>query len=140
MGGRFMSKEDAEVLEKVLEHVESEASRVSLLAYKGLRGRLSMRMGSRAVDVTLLSTATFFLDARTVASTIGPLGGLAQARSLEEARRALNDLGIYTELDLEEDLARLGVDPARLSGDTLTEVRRRGIERLRGSRPGARLP
>lgn len=138
MGGRFMSREDAEVLERVLEYVESEASKVSLLAYRGFRGRLPLRMGSRAADVTLLSTATFFLDAGAVASTIGPLEGLARTRSLEEARRVLNDLGIYTELDLEEDLARLGVDPARLSGETLTEVRKRGIERIRGSRPCVR--
>ncbi len=129
--GAFMTREDAELLERMLERVESEASRVPLLAYRGLRGRYSMRMGSRAVDVTLFSTATFFLDARVVAEGVEPLEVLASTKSLEEARRCLNVMGIYTELDLEEDLARLGVDPAQLSGELLVEVRRRGIERLR---------
>lgn len=132
--GAFMSREDAELLERLLAYVESEASRVPLLAYRGFRGRHSMRRGSRAVDVTLLSTATFFLDARTVVEGVRPLEEIAATSSLEEARRRLNAAGIYTELDLEEDLARLGVDPAQLSGELLVEVRRRGVERLRGYR------
>ncbi len=129
--GTLMSREDAEVLERLLERVESEASRVPLLAWRGFRGKHTMRRGSRAVDVTLLSTATFFLDARAVVEGVGPLEELGTADSLEEARRRLNSVGIYTELDLEEDLAELGVDPARLSGELLVEVRRRGMESLR---------
>ncbi|MEM1873488.1 MAG: DUF1152 domain-containing protein, partial [Acidilobaceae archaeon] len=106
------------------------ASRIPLLAFRGLRGELSARRGSRVVEVSLFSTATFLLDARKVAESNPLVAELSETRSLDEARRVLNEHGIYTELDLEEDLARLNMSPRELTGEILLEVRRRGRERL----------
>ncbi|MEM1927962.1 MAG: DUF1152 domain-containing protein [Acidilobaceae archaeon] len=130
LGGRFMEPDDAELLEKLVEVVETEASRIPLLAFRGLRGELSARRGSRVVEVSLFSTATFLLDARKVAESNPLVAELSETRSLDEARRVLNEHGIYTELDLEEDLARLNMSPRELTGEILLEVRRRGRERL----------
>lgn len=135
-GGRLMEPADAELLEKLLEHVDSEASRIPLLAFRGVRGEVLMRRGSRRAVVTLLSTATFLLDAETVAGSNPIIGELRATRSLDEARRVLNKHGVYTELDLEEDLAKLGVEPGRVTGELLREVRNRGRERVKRERAG----
>ncbi|MCC6041319.1 MAG: DUF1152 domain-containing protein [Desulfurococcaceae archaeon] len=126
LGVTAMSELDAEVLEKTLKHVNSEASRVSLLAYRGFRGLLSLRRGSRFVEVTLLSTLTFYLKAPVIVELVEPAQRIQHTRSLEEARRILNNMGIYTELDLEEDLANLGVKPEELTGELLVNIRERG--------------
>jgi hypothetical protein len=39
-------------------------------------------------------------------------------------------MGIYTELDLEEDLANLGVKPEELTGELLINVREKGRTHL----------
>lgn len=125
-----MSSSDAELLEKVLIHVNSEASYVPLLAYKGFRGIYSLRKGSRSVRINFFNTLTFYLDASLVARGVKPVEKLFTTQSLDEAKRTLNELGIYTELNLEEDLASLKLKPEDVSAEVLVEVRRRGLERL----------
>ena len=130
LGVAAMSDLDAEVLERVLSYVNSEASRVSLLAYRGFRGYFSLRRGSRLVEVTLLSTLTFYLKAPVVLELVEPAQRILHTHSLEEVSGILNSMGIYTELDLEEDLAKLGVKPEELTGELLVSVRERGRARL----------
>ncbi len=125
-----MTKKDAELLELLLSAVRSEASRVPLLAFKGYRGPLQLRFGSRSIVVSFINTLTFYLEASLAAESSPLVKVLASTRSLEEARRILNSHGIYTELDLEEDLASLGVSPEALTGDVLLEVRSKGAGRL----------
>lgn len=134
LGVRSMCREDAEFLSTLLRHVNSEASRIPLVAYAGQRGEVELRNGSRKVKLTLMSTFTFFLDARVVAESIEPVKALYSTRSLEEARDVLNSYGIYTELDLEEDLARLGLTPELITGDLLLEIRRQGASRVKKSK------
>jgi len=131
LGVTAMCDLDAEVLEKLLEYVNSEASNISLLAYRGFRGMLTVRRGSRSVEVSLLNTMTFYLKAPIVLELVEPAKKILYTKSLEEARRILNEHGIYTELDLEEDLAKLGVKPEELTGDLLVAIRERGKKRLR---------
>jgi hypothetical protein len=130
LGVYAMCRRDAEVLEKILEFVDSEASRISLYAIRGLRGPIHVRRGSRVVEVTLFNTMTFYLDSRVVVDLIEPVKRIMNTRSLEEARRRLNEMGIYTELDLEEDLAKLEVPPESVTGELLLKVRSVGRERL----------
>jgi len=40
-------------------------------------------------------------------------------------------MGIYTELDLEEDLAAMGVKPGELTGELLLKVREDGRKRIK---------
>ncbi|MEM1695331.1 MAG: DUF1152 domain-containing protein [Desulfurococcaceae archaeon] len=129
-----LSRRDAELLEELLRYVKSEASMVSLLALKGYRGLFKLRMGSRSVNVNLISTFTFYLLADVVSRDVSVLNELASTRSLSEANNLLNRYGIYTELNLEEDLAELGVKPEELMADHLTNVRSRGLRELENAR------
>ncbi|MEM0247444.1 MAG: DUF1152 domain-containing protein, partial [Desulfurococcaceae archaeon] len=130
---RSMCARDAKFLEEVLKDINSEASAIPLMAYRGVRGDVELRKGSRRVKVTLLNTFTFFLDAFMVVNSIEPVKGLRYTKSLEEAVKLVNSYGIYTELNLEEDLAKLGVKPEEITGGLLIEVRKRGITRVKSS-------
>ncbi len=131
LGVTSMCDLDVEVLEKLLKYINSEASSISLLAYRGFRGMLTVRRGSRSVEVSLFNTMTFYLKAPIVLELVELAKKILYTKSLEEARRVLNKHGIYTELDLEEDLAKLGVKPEELTGDLLVVIRERGKKRLR---------
>lgn len=130
VGVRCMSREDAELLDTLRTHVKSEASIIALLAFRGLRGEVAIRGGSRTVKVNFLSTLTFFLEAAVVAEEAKPLAQLKRTSSIEEANDVLNAFGIYTELDLERDLAAMGVEPGRVDGKLLLRVREHGMRRV----------
>ncbi|MGB9816322.1 MAG: DUF1152 domain-containing protein [Desulfurococcaceae archaeon] len=130
-GVRAMCSVDAEFLSKILEYVDSEASWIPLLACKGVRGEVSIRNGTRSVKVSLINTLTFFLDARAIADDIEPVRALYDTTSLEEARSIINDHGIYTELDLEEDIDRQGLKASELTREILIDIRSKGIVRIR---------
>lgn len=130
---RSMCTRDAELLEEILKHINSEASTIPLMAYRGVRGEVELRKGSRRVEVTLLNTFTFFLDASLVVDSIEPVKALRYTKSLEEAVKLINSYGIYTELNLEEDLAKLGIKPEEITGELLVEVRRRGVTRIKNN-------
>ena len=131
LGVTAMSELEAGVLENVLRYVNSEASRISLLAYRGFRGLISLRRGSRFTEVTLFSTLTFYLKAPVVLELVEPAQRIINTKSLEEVRVVLNSLGVYTELDLEEDLARHNIKPEELTGELLVSIREEGRKRLR---------
>ncbi|GAB6148819.1 DUF1152 domain-containing protein [Stetteria hydrogenophila] len=128
-----LNREEVEVLDRVMEHVYSEASRIPYLAFKGEYGVRTIRGGTRRVTVDPSMAATYLLDAG-VAVDLTPLPRLVEGtRSIAQAREALNRACIYTELDLELDVNRLletGQAESRESID-LVELRRRGAERLR---------
>lgn len=131
---RAMNGRDADLLEKILSFVNSEASKISLLAARGARGIVEMRLGSRKVEITLFSLFTFFLDSVIVAESIQPVKEIVDTDTLDEARRVLNSMGVYTELDLEEDLYRQGIAPDKLDGRTLFETWVKGRKRVREQR------
>ncbi|MEM0083061.1 MAG: DUF1152 domain-containing protein, partial [Candidatus Nezhaarchaeales archaeon] len=123
LGARGVTLEDIESLEKILEHVESEASRATLMAAKGAYGKVEIRSGSRTVYVTPLSLITFFLKPRIVAELNPLISELSSTRSIEEARRRLNKRGVYTELDLEEDAYKLMIEGREVSGEALKKLK-----------------
>jgi len=128
-----LSRQDRELLEGLLEHAESEASRISLLALNGFIGELIVRLGSRKAYVTPHSLVSYVLDPRIVYKESLVARVVDNSRSLDEARRKLNSIGIYTEYDLEEDLKKLGISPNEVTGELLLSVRDAGRSRLRGN-------
>ncbi|MEM4718056.1 MAG: DUF1152 domain-containing protein [Desulfurococcaceae archaeon] len=130
-GVKYMCKKEADMLEKLLEHVYSEASRIPLLAYRGKRGIYEIRKGSRKTKITIFNTITFFLDTEILVNDIKPVKALLTTRSLREARSILHDYGIYTEYDLEEDLYKSGLSTQDITGDLLVEIRDRGRKNIR---------
>jgi hypothetical protein len=77
---------------------------------------------------------TFYMDSKIVIDLVEPAKKLLYTKTLDEARRILNELGIYTELDLEEDLARLNINPTEVTSDLLISVRSTGLKRLRSKK------
>lgn len=131
LGARGVTLEDLENLERILEHAESEASRATLLAARGVYGEVEIRRGSRTVHVTPLSMITFFLKSSVAAELNSLILELLSTTSIEEARRRLNEKRVYTELDLEEDAYKLIMEGREVSGETLRMLKRSRIMRWR---------
>ncbi len=128
-GAKGLTRREASLLEKILNVVGSEASRVPLLAYKGVYGEVSMRHGTRKVYITPLQTITFFLDI-SIAYRLSPLAKAVQGTgSFEEANEALHRLCVYTEYDLEKDLYTSGRN--ELGTLEIINIRDRGRFRIR---------
>ncbi len=123
----------AELLEEAVEAVGTEAGRPAILAFKGYRGVLSIRGGSRRVEVDPCSTIMFLLDAGTAYSESPLAQAVYGTWSVWEARARLNSIGVYTELDLELDLL---LDPeAAYDPSKLVELHEKGVRRLYWARP-----
>jgi len=127
---RGVTREDIEALKHILSYVVSEASSVTLLAYAGSYGYVEIRKGSRRVYISPLNLVTFFLDSRTVAELNPVANAVKEAQSLEEARKELNKRGIFTELDLEEEVYKLIQRGVEVTADDLLKIKRSFREKL----------
>jgi len=97
---------------------------------KGFVGEEVIRMGSRRVSINVFSTISFILDPHIVYRESLIARAVDRTRSLQEARYALNSLGIYTEYDLEEDISELDKPVEEIEGDDLIRIRENGRKRL----------
>ncbi len=132
LGARGLTLEDALLLEKLLDCVITEASRIALLAFRGYYGEYPIRGGTRKVFITPINTVTFFMNAETVYD-LSPLAKLADhTRSFQEIVDRMNNAGIYTEYNLEIDIKRF---KARNSLDVL-RIRNIGVREMRNRRRG----
>jgi hypothetical protein len=108
-GSRGLTEPVARRLEEAMEVVITEASAQAVRAFRGACGVATIRAGTRTLELSATAALTFYLD---VALTVQATGRLAQAvagaGSLEEASRALNELGVRTELDRERERAARG--------------------------------
>ncbi|MCE4611679.1 MAG: DUF1152 domain-containing protein, partial [Desulfurococcales archaeon] len=121
-----MSRGEAAMLRKVLDRFESEASKAPVEAFLGALGARCIRRGTRRIELDLLQAATIIVDPDRLAEMTEMPGIVEGARSVEEASKMMNSKCIYTELDLEKDLAY-----GRATSPE--EARRRGRERLLAS-------
>jgi hypothetical protein len=105
-GARGLTEPVAARLEQAMQFVPTEASAQAVRAFRGASGRQTIRGGQRSLELSSTAAVTFYLD---VERTIEATGSLARAvdgaSSLEEANRALNRLGVTTELDREIEAA-----------------------------------
>lgn len=124
IGIRGMNRYDVEVLEKILRYAESEASKVPLMAWRGFYGYLKLRNDSRRTFITPLNILTFFLKAKKVAELNPIVRELSNTRSLEEARKVLNEKGIFTELDLEEGLFKIINNGGSITSEIIKEIKK----------------
>ena len=105
-GARGLTEPVASRLEQAMEYVPTEASAQAVRAFRGVSGTTTIRGGRRSLELSPDAAVTFYLD---VERTIEATGRLARAvdgaPNLEEANRALNELGVTTELDREIEAA-----------------------------------
>ena len=93
-----------EKLEKFVSNIESEASKIPIIARKGYYGKYKF-WGEKDMYVGFLNSLIFYLDLRDVyPHTLGRF--VENSMSLEEANMKLNRIGIKTELDLEYEIAK----------------------------------
>lgn len=104
LGSWGLTQKTLEIMEEVIKVVPTEASRSPVLYAKGEFEDTKIRSGSRDVNLNLCSTVTFYLDPRVVYEKISePARAVSNCKNLEEASKALNRIGIKTELDLERE-------------------------------------
>jgi hypothetical protein len=107
LGAWGLTPQACELVEQAAEVVPTEASMMAVRCARGERGETPIRGGRRTVELTPLGALTFFFDPAAAASSTVPLATVVSpASSLEEAREALNSIGVKTELELERERAR----------------------------------
>ncbi len=104
IGARGLTGGVADRVQAAAHVVPTEASATAVRGFRGTSGTVSIRGGERTLELSPVAAITFYLD---VPATLAAAGRLARAvnnaDSLEEANRALNQLGVFTELDLESE-------------------------------------
>jgi hypothetical protein len=125
-----LTRREYRALRKHLDMFTSEASKIPFEAFEGYVGEKSIRVGSRKVEVNMVSTTLYLLDVSITYNRSVMAKLVSETRSIEEARRALNKHCIYTELDLEEELYRLRTQGGTITGRSLLEIRSDGRRRL----------
>jgi hypothetical protein len=109
LGTWGLTPEVASELEAAAKVVPTEASLQAVRCARGETGETAIRAGRRRVHLGPVGALTFFFDIGGAVDGIAPLAGaVASARDIEEARGALEALGIRTELDYERSRAREG--------------------------------
>jgi hypothetical protein len=104
LGAWGLTPEACELVERAAEVVPTEASVQAVRCARGERGDAPIRGGRRTVQLSALGGLTFFFDPRAAAGSALPLAtAVSPAGSLEQANRALADLGVGTELELERN-------------------------------------
>jgi hypothetical protein len=105
-GARGLTEPVVERLERAMQLVPTEASAQAVRAFRGASGSAVIRGGTRTLELTPAAALTFYLDVAVTYREAGRLAhALADASSLEMANRALNSLGVRTELDYELEAA-----------------------------------
>ncbi|WP_338603610.1 DUF1152 domain-containing protein [Sulfolobus tengchongensis] len=126
-------KETANLVERVLSNVNTEASRIPFEAFRGLYGEVNIRNGTRRVFVSPISAVMFFLDPIKVVETSLLYELVKDSSSIDDANRNLNEVGIYTEYDFENDLYRkFGLNAPYVSADEINRIKTEGKKRLGG--------
>jgi hypothetical protein len=124
-----INEAEAEVLERATKAIETEASLMPLLAFRGRQGPVKMREGSRSVRLSMALASTYVLDTEVVYLRSPLAQAVDGTMGISQARQSLNSRCIYTELDLEYDLFEIrGATSPRPM--TLEDIRREGIGRL----------
>lgn len=107
LGAWGLEPSACELVEAAAQVVPTEASLQAVRCARGDRGEVAIRGGRRTVRLTPLGALTFFFDpVETVASAAPLAAAVGPATSLEDADRALESLGVGTELELERARSR----------------------------------
>jgi len=107
LGAWAITPSACDLVEEAAKVVPTEASLQAVRCARGERGTAPIRSGRRTVELTPLGGLTFFFDPAIAAGAELPLArAVREADGIEEARDALEALGVSTELDLERARAR----------------------------------
>jgi hypothetical protein len=105
LGTCGISPEIASELERVAEIVPTEASLMVARCARGETGTIPIRGGLRQVELGPVGALVFGFDAAGASAELPLAEAVKGTKGIEEARAALADLGVRTELDYERDRA-----------------------------------
>jgi hypothetical protein len=109
LGTWGLTTEVASELEAAARIVPTEASLQAVRCARGETGDAAIRDGRRHVRLGPLGALTFFFDVAAAVDGVAPLArAVDSSQDIEAARRALEAMGIRTELDYERSRAREG--------------------------------
>ncbi|MCE4605723.1 MAG: DUF1152 domain-containing protein [Desulfurococcales archaeon] len=126
-----LDRRDVDLYEKINDLVVTEASKIPVEAFKGYNGKIAIRNGTREVSVNPCTAITFLLDAEATYNHSGIAKLVEGSRHIGEASRKLNERCIYTEYDLEKDIAALLEAGRKLEEIDITKVRSEGLAKLK---------
>ena len=93
-----------EDLENFVSSVETESSRIPLMASRGFHGKY-LFWGEMEIHVSVLNSLIFYLDLNKVYSKL-LAKHVEESESIWEANEKFHEIGIRTELDLELEIAK----------------------------------
>jgi hypothetical protein len=106
-GAIGLTPDVAELLERAVAAVPTEASAQALHAFNGERGDVPIRGGRRTVSLSALAIVTFFFEIREALASAARLAlAVRESDDLAEANAILRSLGVRSELDWERDAAQ----------------------------------
>jgi hypothetical protein len=106
IGTSSVTPELADDLERVATSTGTEASLQVVRCARGETGQAPIRGGRRTVPLGPVGALTFFFDVQAAAAELPLATAVAEAGELEGSRRALNAMGVPTELDYEREQTR----------------------------------
>jgi len=115
-------------LERAGSYVHTEASRIPLLAYRGYCGKIKIRRQLKEVEVDLTVAGTYYITIEGACIWNILTRHIENSESVIQARDILNKLGILTELDIEEEICKIGVD--KITPDLFMQIIAKIRERL----------
>jgi hypothetical protein len=105
-GVRGLTEPVAARLESAIDLVPTEASAQAVRAFHGVSGPVTIRGGTRMLQLGPVAAQTFYLDVATTIATAGRLArAVAAAGDIRAANAVLRRLGVPTELDSELEIA-----------------------------------
>ncbi len=118
LGAKGITKNDVELMEKVLKYAYSEASKIPIDAFKGFKGIKVLRGGIRKVNVDINATITYYLNVNHVYSMNNLAQKIVDTNSIVEASKILESNGVMTELHIEYELYRYYKITGKYPSDT----------------------
>lgn len=106
LGVSLVGTDMAEKLKDFVYSVETEASRIPLDAALGYNGDYVF-WGEYELHVGFLNSLIFYIDAKSLYESSPLAIAVSDAKSIQEASRLLNKVGVKTEYDLEIELAAM---------------------------------
>lgn len=104
LGCKGLTKNDVEVMEKILQIAYTEASKLPVEAFKGYFGIKYLRKGLRKAFLDISVACTYYITIEGAVKLNKLVSIIENARNILEARKLLNDNNVVTELDIEEEL------------------------------------
>lgn len=104
LGSWGITQKTLELMKKVIETVPTEASRSPVMYAEGKFETTKIRSGTVKVELNYSSTSTIYIDVAVMFEKVSMLArAVSESGDLMDSRKILNEMGIKTEFDIEEE-------------------------------------